>query len=246
MLQYSDTSAYNGILQAEERLVFSGDYGRITGNTKELAQWTVRNNQALARATALMLQYQDGWTVDDWNHISINTAVQNIVSGTREVALTNPQDVLFMLKVMIKQSATATDWTLLRPIDILEQGTRAYIENNLTNVGIPYRYDKTGGYIVLDPTPNYSVTGGLKYYYQRTPHQFVVGDTTAVAGIPAIFDELVPFYAVDAYATENTNTNLKALITNDIARLERDVRAIFARRSRDSEMHFRVKNRSVR
>lgn len=246
MLQYSDTSAYNGIIQAEERLVYSSDYGRISGTTKELAQWTVRNNQALSRAMALMLQYQDSWNVDDWNHGTINTATQNITSGTREVALTSPQDVLFIIKVMIKQDTTTTDWTLLKPIDIRDQSSRTYIENSPTNTGIPYRYDKTGGYIVLDPTPNYSVTGGLKYYYQRTPHQFVVGDTTAVAGIPALFDQLIPLYATDAYATENTNTTLKTLVLNDIARIERDIRAFLSMRSQDVEPMLRVKKRPVR
>lgn len=246
MLQYSDTSTYNGIIQAEERLVYSSDYGRISGNTKELAQWTVRNNIALSRAAALMLRYQDTWQVDDWNHSGINTATEDIVSGTREVALTNPQDVLFVLKVLIYQDATTTDWTELKAMDVREQGTRQYAENNPSNTGIPYRYDKTGGYIVLDPTPNYSRTNGLKYYYQRTPHQFVTGDTTATAGIPAIFDQLIPLYAVDTYATENTNPTLKALVTSDILRMESDVKSLMSQRSKDQEPQLRVKLRPIR
>lgn len=246
MLSYNDTTTYNGIIQAEERLVYSSDYGRISGNTKEMAQWLVRNNQALSRAMALMLQYQDGWNVDDWNHGTINTAQQDIVSGTREVPITNPQDVLFIIKVMIKQDTTTSDWTLLKPLDIRDQTARLYVENSPTNTGIPYRYDKTGGYIVLDPTPNYSVTNGLLYYYQRTPHQFVVGDTTQTAGIPSLFDQLIPLYAVDAYATENTNTTLKTLVLNDIARIERDIRAFLSLRSQDVEPMLRAKKRPAR
>lgn len=246
MLQYSDTSTYNGIIQAEERLVYSSDYGRISGNTKELAQWTVRNNQALSRAMALMMNYQDYWQVDDWNHGTINTATENIVSGTREVALTNPEDVLFVFKVAILQDATTNDWTLLTPLDIREQGARSFIEDRPTNTGIPYRYDKIGGYIVLDPTPDYSRTDGLKYYYQRTPHQFTTADTTATAGIPSLFDQIIPFYAVDAYATENTNPNLKALVSGDIARMERDIKDFFSQRSKDQEPQLTVKRRPVR
>ena len=246
MLSYNDTSTYNGIIQAEERLVYSSDYGRISGNTKELAQWTVRNNQALSRAMALMLRYQDYWQVDDWNHGTINTATEDIVSGTREVAITNPEDVLFIIKVAIHQDATTNDWTLLDPLDIREQSARLYIEDSTTNLGIPYRYDKIGGYIVLDPTPDYSRTDGLKYYYQRTPHQFDTSDTTQTAGIPAIFDQLIPFYAVDAYATENTNTNLKNLIAVDIARMEDNVKNIFRQRSKDQPLQLKVKRRPLR
>lgn len=246
MLQYNDSSTYNGIIQAEERLVYSSDYGRISGNTKELAQWTVRNNQALNRAMALMLLYQDYWQVDDWNHGTINTATEDIVANTREVALTNPQDVLFIINVAIQQDATTTDWTLLRPVDIREQSARILIEDNPTNLGIPYRYDKTGGYIVLDPTPDYSRTDGLRYTYQRTPHQFTTADTTATAGIPSLFDQIIPFYAVDAYATENTNVNLKQLVGNDIAQMEQDIKRFFSMRSKDQPLQMMVKRRPTR
>lgn len=246
MLQYNDTSTYNGIIQAEERLVYSSDYGRISGNTKELAQWTVRNNQALSRAMALMIQYQDTWQVDDWNHGTINSATENIVSGTREVALTNPEDILFIISVAIKQDATTSDYTQIFPFDMREQGGMAYIQDNSSHTGVPFRYDKVGGYIVLDPTPNYSATDGLKYYYQRTPHQFTTADTTATAGIPAIFDQLIPFYAVDAYATENTNVNLKQLVAGDIARMEEDVKNILSQRSKDQAPQLKVKRRSSR
>ncbi len=246
MLQYSDTSTYNGIIQAEERLVYSSDYGRISGNTKELAQWTVRNNLALSRAMALMLRYQDYWQVDDWNHGTINSATEDITSGTREVALTNPEDVLFIFSVAIYQDATTTEWTQIKPLDIREQRAKSYIEDSATNTGIPYRYDKIGGYIVLDPTPDYSRSGGLKYYYQRTPHQFTTADTTATAGIPAIFDQLIPLYAVDLYATENTNINLKNLVAADIFRMEEDIKSFFSQRSKDQEPQLRVKKRPVR
>lgn len=246
MLQYSDTSTYNGIIQAEERLVYSSDYGRISGNTKELAQWTVRNNQALSRAMALMLRYQDYWQADDWNHGTINTATEDIVSGTREVPLTNPEDVLFIFAVAIYQDATTTDWTQIKPLDIRQQTARPYIEDQPSRTGVPFQYDKVGGYIVLDPTPDYSRTDGLKYYYQRTPHQFLTSDTTATAGIPAIFDQLIPLYAVDAYATENTNTNLKQLVANDIFRMENDIKSFFSQRSKDQEPQLRAKRRPVR
>lgn len=246
MLQYSDTSTYNGIIQTEERLVYSSDYGRISGNTKELAQWTVRNNQALNRVAALMMKYQNTWQVHDWNHASINSATENITSGTREIALTNPQDVLFVLKVLIKQDATTADYTEIAPMDMRDQRSRSYVENQATNKGIPYRYDKVGGYIVLDPTPDYSATAGLKYYYQRSPHQFTTADTTATAGVPSLFDALVPLYAVDQYATENTNPTLKNLVGVDIARIENEVRDFMYRRSQDQEPRLAVKYRPVR
>ena len=246
MLQYSDSSTYNGIIQAEERLVYSSDYGRISGNTKELAQWTVRNNQALSRAMALMINYQDYWQVDDWNHGTVNEATENITSGTRDVPLTNPEDILFLIAVAIKENATTSDYTQIKPTDIRSQASRPIVEDNSSNTGVPYRYDKVGGYIRLDPIPNYSATAGLKYYYQRTPHQFTTSDTTATAGIPAIFDQLIPFYAVDAYASENTNVNLKSLMSQDIARMEEDVKNIFSQRSKDQAPQLRVKRRPTR
>lgn len=230
-LQYSDTSAYNGIIQAEERLVYSADYGRISGNTKELAHWTVRNNQALGRATAFMSQFAGTWRIGDWNHGSYDTATQNIVSGTRNYLISSTQDVLFIFAVLIKQDATTADYTEIKPIDIRQHGVRGFIENTAGNVGVPFRYEKAGGYITLDPVPNYSATNGLKYYYQKSPHPFVVGDTTAVSFLPAIFDQLIPYYAVDMYATENTNPTLKQMVAVDIAKMEEDIKAFLRMRS---------------
>lgn len=245
-MQYSDTTSYNGIIQAEERMVYSSDYGRISGNTKELAQWTVRNNKALERVSALMLKYQDSWQNDDWNNTGVSTATEDIVSGTRAVEITTPQNVLFITKVLIHQDATTDNWTLLRPLDMRAQDARMFLEDNPTNVGIPNRYVKQGKYILLDPEPNYSRTDGLKYYYQRAPHAFAVSDTTAIAGIPSIFDEIIPLYATDMYATENTNPTLKALVGNDIARVEADIRDFMSLRSQDVEPTLRVKRRPVR
>lgn len=246
MLAYSDTSTYNGIIQEEERIVYSSDYGRISGNTKELATWTVRNNHALKRATALMSEYAGRWRFGDWNHGSYDTATQNIVANTREVAITNPQDVLFIFGVQIKIDTTTTLWTEIQPLDIREKSSLAFREDNTTNRGIPSRYEKVGGYIVLDPEPNYAVTNGLRYYYQRSPHDFATSDTSAVAGIPSLFDRIIPLYAIDIYATENTNTNLKQLVGVDIARMERDVKNFFAMREQDRELLLTVPKRSSR
>lgn len=246
MLQYNDASTYNGIIQAEERLVYSSDYGRISGNTKELAQWTVRNNQALKRATALMLHYQNSWPISDWNDGAPLTGTENIVSGTREVALTNPQDILFIYKVVILQDASTSDYTTISPVDMRKSYTSGFWEDNASSQGVPFRYYKQGGYIVLDPTPNYSATDGLKYYYQGTPHDFTTSDTTQTAAIPSLFDQLIPFYAVDAYATENTNPNLKALVQGDIERMENDIKNFFNERAQDEPARLSVKQRPVR
>ena len=227
-------------------MVYSSDYGRISGNTKELAQWTVRNNQALSRAMVLMSEFANRWRIGDWNHGSYDTATEDITSGTREIALTNPQDILFIFKVLILQSATATDYTQIYPFDLRERGTQAYAEDDASYTGVPFRYEKVGGYISLAPKPNYSATDGLKYYYQRAPHQFTTADTTATAGIPSVFDQLIPLYAVDQYATENTNPNLKALVNNDIARMEADIKNFFRQREEDRVPQMMAVKRSSR
>jgi len=193
-----------------------------------------------------MSEFANRWRIGDWNHGSYDVATENIVSGTREIALTNPQDILFIFRVLIKNSATATDYELISPFDIRERGTRAYAEDNASHTGVPARYEKVGGYISLDPTPNYSATDGLKYYYQRTPHLFTTSDTTAVAAIPALFDQLIPLYAVDQYATENTNPNLKALVNNDIARMEKDIKNFFRQRDEDRPPQMMSVKRSSR
>jgi len=246
-MQFNDTSTYNGHIQAIERYVYSSDYGRVSGNSTELANWTIRLNQALNRTSLLMSEYANNWRVGDWNTGSYDTATENIVSGTREVKITNPEDVMFIFSVLIKQDATTTDYREIKPFDIRDRTTLGYVENDAQNVGIPWRYEKAGGYISLDPTPNYSATNGLKYYYQKVPHMFLVGDTTAEAGVPSVFEEIVHLYAIDQHATEDSNVTLKSLVQSDIARVERDIKNFMSMRSASDQMpRLKPVNRSSR
>ena len=204
-------------------------------------------NNALERTTALMSTFAGTWRIGDWNHSTYDTGTINIVSGTRQYALTNPENILFLFRVLVKEDATTADYSLIKPIDIRQEGVRTFIEDDASNVGVPYRYEKAGGYLTLDPEPNYSATAGIKYYYQRAPHPFVVGDTTARAGIPSIFDQLLPLYATDQYATENTNLNLKQLVAVDVARMEADIQKFLQERSSaDGQAKLRVVQRSSR
>lgn len=231
MLTFSDTTNYDGHIQEVERIVYSADYGRVSGNTKLLAMWTVLMNQGLERATALMSEYAGFWRIGDWNHGTYDTATQNIVSGTREVAITNPENVLFIFDVSILDSATATDYVPIKPFSIKDRDTYAYRANQAAYTSVPYRYEKVGGYIVLDPEPNYSATNGVRYTYQRAPHPFATSDTTAVAAIPSLFDPLINLYAIDAHATADSNATLKSIVGVDIARLERDIKNFMRARS---------------
>lgn len=248
MLSFSDTTNLDGHIQEIERIVYSGDYGRVSGNATLLAQWTVLlNAYGLSKVTALMSQFAGRWRVGDWNHGSYDTATINITNGTREYALTTPQDVLFIFSVLIKQDATTSDYTEIQPFDIREREARGFRENITGNSGVPFRYEKAGGYITLDPVPNYSATAGIKYYYQRAPQAFATSDTTQIAPIPSIFSPLVHLYAIDAHATGNTNVTLKQLVGADIARTEEDIKAFLQTRDRsDRDARLKPVQRSSR
>lgn len=239
---FSDTSTKLGLIQDLEIKVFGDNgYGRISGNSDLLYQFTGRINRAQDRFTFLAMTADGRWQYDDTNYTDYGIATTNIVSGQRDY--TFALEHLEIEKVLIKD--TSGNWKLIYSIDQDDKDAVTYLENNSSNTGTPTRYDKRSNSIFLDVTPNYNSTSGLKIYFKRGPSYFVYTDTTKVPGFASIFHGYLSQHAYYTYAMDRVLTNIDR-IERDTLKMEASITEFFSRRNKDERKALKARNESTR
>jgi len=122
---------------------------------------------------------------DDTNHTKLPIGTTNLVSGQTDYSfLTDEQGnrILTLTRIEVKDSTGF--W---RKLEVIDQSQIDIAIDEASRVtGIPTSYDKIADNIIrLYPTPNLSVTAGIKFYFQRTPSYFTASDTTKEPGVPS-------------------------------------------------------------
>jgi len=196
MLQFSDTTTKNGIIQ---RIEFDTNLGDavISGNATLLAQLTSVINASYSRATEIVITADGRWTWDDTSHTDQAVATTDIVTdqGDYTILSNTPattKDYLRVERVEMKDSNG--DWIKLSSVNLREYGDS--ISERRTNTGTPSAFDFNGTSIFLDAIPNYDSTGGLKIWFTRAPLNFATTDTTKRPGFASIFHEYLVLGAV--------------------------------------------------
>lgn len=228
---FRDDTTKLGLLQHCETTLFGDNaYGRITGDTNLLYQFTARINRAQDRFVYLAMSADGRWQYDDTNYTDYGIATTNIVSGQRDYTLAVTH--LEIEKVLILPSATSSNYELIKPMDQDDSDATGYLENTSSNVGTPVRYDKRANSIFFDPTPNYNATAGLKIYFKRGPSYFTYDDTSDVPGFASIFHDYLSLHACRDYAIERNLSNAKSL-DELVQRKEQSILDFFSKRNRD-------------
>lgn len=186
-LQYNvNTSSGLGIIQLiEDRLGF--DRGFITSNTDRLRKFTSYVNLTLDKYTDIAIENSGTAQFDDTNYSSNLPIIYfDIVSGQNEYNAITDEDgalILEYLKVGILESATDTTYTELEKVDQATQNRGVDIFDESNSTSSPYQYDQMGSSLILNPTPNYNATRGLKALISREAQHFTTSDTTRSPGV---------------------------------------------------------------
>lgn len=186
-LQYNVNSSANlGIIQLiEDRLGFERGY--ISGNTDRFRKFTAYVNLTLDKYTDIAIENSGTAQFDDTNYTSHLPAIYfDIVSGQNEYNAINDEDgalILEYLKVGILESATDTTYTELEKVDQATQGRGVDIFDESASTSAPYQYDQMGSSLILNPTPNYNATRGIKALISREASHFTTSDTTKSPGV---------------------------------------------------------------
>lgn len=234
-IAFSDTTNKNGIIQIIEFWTGLGDTG-ISGVATLLKIITARVNEAFDRIIPLMMSGSDHIGFDDTSNVGTPTKSINIVSGTSGYqALTdaNSLSILNITDVQILGSATDTIYRTLERMTADDYYAPNAVSPNTTEVGVPMRFLELNNTIYLYPQPNYSVTSGLKVFFERDPAYFISTDTTKKPGIPRPYHRLLPLYAAYDWLIVNKPENqiLITRIEGEIAKTEKNLRAITKERN---------------
>lgn len=213
-LQYNDTTLYKGIVQIGEKEI-GANRGDISASTDKLKEFTADANIAVDIYLELALTASGRWQIDDSNQTDYPIVKTNIVAGQRDYSFTTDSGgnlILDIYRVAILPSATATLFEEIKPVD---QQSDIDVQNMVAEVttrGVPWRYDKTGNGIFLDPIPSYSATSGLKIYINREGSYFAYTDTTKKPGFPGIHHRYFAIRAAYEIARRNNLSTCDRLL----------------------------------
>lgn len=239
-IQFSDTSTNTGILQRARVMA------RVDAN-----QWATANvvnscndwlNKIFTKGKILDAKFQ----LDDTNHTKLPIGTTDLVANQSDYSfLTDEQGnrITNLTRIDILDSDGL--YRQLMPIDQAQLNGVALDEWNKT-ANKPIYYDKIADNVIrLYPKPNADVTGGLKYYFQRSPSYFVATDTTKQ---PGVADDLhrgfVVASAYDCALTLGLN-NLQPLAV-ELQKEEQKIDDYFASRLTDEPQIIRTKYHNPR
>lgn len=236
-MPFNDPDNLTGIVQMYEEEI-GVNQGDISGNTAALKRFTARVNRAFDRFLSLAINASGTHQYDDSNHTDHPIITTSLVSGQADYTYLVDENNNFVLdihKVLVADSAGT--FSEVKPVDPQSETDTIAFSNTVS--GTPSRYDKTGNSITLDPIPNYTRSGGLRIYINRTPSYLVYTDTTKKPGIPAHFHRYLVLKAAEDYARRNQKKNFN-LIAAERMQMEEDIKEHFGHRNKDERKRLKA------
>lgn len=176
-MQFSDTTNNTGIVQQVRDLM------RV-----DATQWptsrivnSVNNWHDTVTGYAIGADRRFQW--DDSNHSKLPIGTTNLVANQSEYSfLADEQGNTILNLTGIEVLDSTGNW---RKLTARNFGDSTEAEDEMLRVaGFPTEYDKIADNIIrITPKPISSVTGGLKFYFQRTGSYFTASDTTKAPGV---------------------------------------------------------------
>ncbi|MDQ3816318.1 MAG: hypothetical protein M3362_01340 [Acidobacteriota bacterium] len=236
----SETTNLQGLAQEFGRFTGIGA-ANVTGTV--YTEYVARANAWLDRAVGVILAADNRWQWDDTNYSDAPTGTINIISGTDTYDLPTTWNLLRLERFEILNSAGVA--TLLSPIDQADiaEGYTTY----QGTAGSPLEIDVRGNKLTLKPAPNYTLSGGLRVYYQRRPYYFAADgtDDNKEPGIPSIAHRLLSYGPAYDYAIEKTLPNA-SLLREEIGLMEGRLEEFIGERSRYEKPQLKPRRESFR
>jgi hypothetical protein len=174
---FSDTVTNLGGVQQTRQLM------RVDSNQWATSKIVNSFNNYLDMVAGYAIGADKRFQWDDTNHTKLPIGTANLTANQTDYSfLTDEQGnrILTLTRIDIKDSNG--DWRQLMPID--QTQIVGGLDEFSTVTGLPTMYDKISDNVIrLYPTPNASVTNGIKFYFQRSPSYFTASDTTKEPGV---------------------------------------------------------------
>ncbi len=225
-MKFSDTTTNLGIIQACEDYCGLGLTG-ISGDANKLLEFTRYANRTSRKIWHWIFQAQGVWQYDDSNESDQPEGTANLVSGTQIYDL--PTGTLTVRRVELKNEAGK--WSILN--QIAEGEIHTAIPEYTEDDGTPWEYRLIGDEIQLFPAPDYSSTGGLKVYFDRSSTDFVGTDTTKTPGFATPYHDLVGIGAsIEWLKAKRPDTRTLQELKLDWQRGEQEITDFYSQRNK--------------
>lgn len=237
-MQFSDTSNYDGLIQACEDKTNLGD-GTISGDTVLLKKFTVHINNTERDLIREIMLAQDDFDWDDNNRTNFPIGTFPLTTN-RDYNL--PASLGFLRLKRVDISYDGKNYVQAKPIDsaVLPSGlgNDTTVDGNFSR-SAP-RYDpKANGFWLYPRATADDVTAGAKarIEFVRTLDPFAYTDTTKKPGIDELFHELIAIGASLKWTIDKDKDkakNLKVLYDEGIANL----RLWYGNKDKDAQLLF--------
>lgn len=240
LLQFSDTTTKQGVVQLLEKLTKS----KTSASSYSLEEKTRDINTTLAWFWLLALKANGKIQLDDTNQTDYPIIRMDLVSGQGDYAFSIdgsvvPNQILNILRV---ECANAQGkFSTLEKFDMSDEIESLNYLRSLS--GQPYRYDELGGALWLDPKPNFSYAAGMEVTIGRGASYFVTTDTTKKPGIPEMFHEYLAYRPAYLYAVTYL-PNLAPGYLKIVEKIEKEIGIYYA--SRNAREHRKIGTKPIR
>lgn len=233
MTQFSDTLTNSGLIQKCEFNLFGDNgYGQISGDTDRLQAFTGLFNEALNSYTNIVMKIDGNWQIDDSTYTDYSIATTNLSSGQSDYPFT----ANFLQILSIEVQLSNGTWIPLTEVDETEYPQNHQSMTQVFSVsGTPTSFNRTANSVFILPTPNFSVTSGLRVKYQRPMNYYIYGDTSRQAGFSPTHHEYISDYACDKYASMRTMSNAKTFADRVMKWEQITIPALYSKREKDTK-----------
>lgn len=227
-MQFSNTTTKNGIVQMARRLVNADD------NTYSIEDLTANINAIYDDYVSIILKSDTRWQWDDSNFTTFPIATTNLVANQRSYEFNDT--FLKIHQVLVADPSPGGDFNVLEEISGEDykgnlEAWSMLVDDPTSNLGTPDCFTLIGDSVILQPIPNYSVTGGLKVHFQRYESYFTTTDTTKEPGFPNPFHRGLAVGAAYLFALSKNLPQVDRLFNED-QRIRNDLTEFFTRRNK--------------
>lgn len=241
-MQFSDSTNKTGIVEDTSFLLF-GDSGDHSADYP-LNDVARNANRWYDKVVSKILQVDTRWKFDDANQTDLPIADIDLVANQQDYGVAT-STFLKISRIDIKDAngiginLLPFDRSMLRGVAMAEF---------LKSAGTPKYYDILASSVFMYPKPSYSLTAGMRIFYQRNVLYFVGTDTTKVPGFATNFHRILSLGAAYEYAFVNGMSDKMKMIDLELygdARKQKpglfdELQEFYARRDEDLKLSMQA------
>jgi hypothetical protein len=222
---------FNGHSDEQDLVHLAYDLSNTNSVTYPLKEMARAANKTLRKVWTWIFAAYGGWIFDDANNTDFPASRTTLEANKQDYNL--PEGALVVRGIDILPFVGATIYQPLKKVT--EEDIRSLRQSDasfLSGTGVPQFYRPIGTSFKLYPTPNATITAGLRVSYDRGMISFASTDTVKQPGFANQFHEVVASGMDWEYRRRNS-MDMKAAQA-DMEKYEKDIKAYYSSRFKEN------------